>query len=89
MKQERVQILKQALSALKRQAEVVTKSYPDLPERLPDREELVEAQRALKAVGSVAQEVVHCSYSLNIPIPSLSEEQMLAWFEPSDVGFTS
>lgn len=85
MKQERVQILKQALSALKRQAEVVTKSYPDIPERLPDRKELVEAQLALKAVGSVAQEVVHCSYSLNIPILSLSEEQMLAWFEPSEV----
>ncbi|MCQ8822323.1 hypothetical protein NQT65_19205 [Pseudoalteromonas agarivorans] len=84
MKQERVQILKKALSALKRQAEVVTKSYPDIPERLPDRKELVEAHRALNAVGLVAQEVVHCSYSLNIPIPSLSEEQMLAWFEPSE-----
>ena len=53
MKKERVQILKQALSALKRQAEVVTKSYPDIPERLPDREELVEAHRALKAVGQL------------------------------------
>lgn len=81
MKQERVQILKQALSALKRQVEVVTKSYPDIPERLPDREELVEAHRALKAVGSVAHEVVHCSYSLNISIFSLSEDQMLMWFE--------
>jgi len=89
MNQEREQLLKQALQALKRQAEVATKSYPDTPERLPDRRELVEAQKALKDVGPAAHEVTQCAYSLNIPIPSLSEAQMLAWFEPSEVGHLS
>ena len=89
MNQKRVQILKQALRALKRQAEVATKSYPNTPERLPNRRELVEAQKALKDVGTAAQEVSECAYSLSIPIPSLSEAQMLAWFEPSEAGHLS
>lgn len=81
MDEERVFILKQALVALKRQAEVVTKSYPAVAERLPDRKELVDAYRALKAVGFAAEEVAACSFALRVSIHDLSEEAMLEWFE--------
>lgn len=87
MNQDRIEILKRALKALKRQAEVVRKSYPDIPERLPERGEIVEAQKELKAVGPVAQEVIKCAYSLNIPVPNLTEDQMLAWFEPAELRY--